>query len=212
MKHLKFLQWGYLIAMLITMGAINTYLGNNLYTTGNKILSHTRETTKKCEIIAKETDRIAFYTENTPVINAELSKYTGKPREYRDRDNPKRAMSREELRERHREEFLRRQRGQAATDKEDPGSHIKLGVKLPLTLPKFLSKIDITPKSYEGDTYLAQIDTETEFYRFLEWYCCFYSEYPFSKPKNITMLVTDSNCFRNLPTNVKITAEIEFIK
>lgn len=214
MRHLRLLQWAYLSAVtLIAVGA-NGYLGYRLSVKGSEVLTHISETTERYKVIAKETNRVAFYKEHNEEISKELTAYKGVARQYTPKDVPAQQLSREELRERNRQEFFRRQRAAKETEYTNvQGSEkIKLGVPLNLTLPKFLAKVTVTPEKYENGVYTGKISANTEFYRFLEWYTYMFSEYPFSRPKNLIMSITDSNCFRNLPTNINIFGEIEFTK
>ena len=100
MRHLRLLQWAYLSAVtLIAVGA-NGYLGYKLSVKGSEVLTHISETTERYKVIAKETNRVAFYKEHNEEISKELTAYKGVARQYTPKDVPAQQLSREELRER----------------------------------------------------------------------------------------------------------------
>lgn len=212
MKRLKLYQSLYLLLVLFGAVAGNAWLAFNVQKTVSDINHHQSESTGKYQLIAQQSERIDFYNTLERKIHEELKLYRGRDIAH-EVVAKEQNLTKEQRKAKAREEFLRRQRNRQATSSNTKEVHnnLRLNAPLPLSTPSYLHKITATPKDFKNSLYSMELDANTEYFRFLEWYSYFYTKYPFSMPKEIHMQVTDKKAYRSMPTEISISGKVDIL-
>lgn len=226
MKAIRIYQVILLILTTLLVGVGNATLGFYAFRTyeANRVLSN--QIADKHELIAKESERIAFYNTHGKSIQDELMKYEGVALTTPNLDKASTSlanMSREErlaeLKRRHAE---RQNKGRTpAKPRPAKMSQSKtvvhtsakpsVGTPLKVSAPAYLGKTTVTPVEYINGEYTLSLNGEIEYIRFLEWYKYLYSQYPFLTPEIMEIKVHDKNIFGTIPTNITVTATLKLL-
>lgn len=212
MRRLKLYQSLYLLLVLCGAVAGNVWLAFNVQKTISDINHHQSESTGKYQLIAQQSERIDFYNTLERKIHEELKLYRGRDIVHAVAVKEQH-LTKEQRKAKAREDFLRRQKNRQTTSSKttEVQTNLHLNAPLPLSTPSYLHKITATPKDFKSGLYSTELEANTEYFRFLEWYSYFYTKYPFSMPKEIHMQVTDKKAYRSIPTEISISGKVDIL-